>query len=225
MPDSPASDLTHPAHISFRTRFTGVFALTFDDGPNPRVTPAILLRLRELGLKATFFVVGERITRFPEGLAMALADGHALGSHFYHHLDWRGATVAQLHAELDLCQHTVDDVLGYHYPLRQVRPPYGHISDNLITVLRERQENLVLWQAGCDEKNVPDLSVDALCGMLRDHPELAGWEGILLMHDIHPQTVNLLAALVRLALERNLLPATTRQLLDAITAAGPASAR
>ena len=61
-------------------------SLTFDDGPDPRGTPAVLDALAQAGAHATFFVLGSRVTRHPELLARILAEGHAVGVHGYEHL-------------------------------------------------------------------------------------------------------------------------------------------
>jgi peptidoglycan-N-acetylglucosamine deacetylase len=63
---------------------TGV-ALTFDDGPDPLVTPALLKLLERHGARATFFVTGEKARRHPELVRSILAGGHSLGNHSFHH--------------------------------------------------------------------------------------------------------------------------------------------
>src|SRR5450759_3861218 len=60
-------------------------ALTFDDGPNPDATPRILDTLGELGVRATFFVLGRHAERWPELVHRTVADGHQLGNHGYFH--------------------------------------------------------------------------------------------------------------------------------------------
>ena len=60
--------------------------LTFDDGPIPESTPFILDTLREFGIKATFFVVGENAERYPELLKRIKEEGHSVGNHTYNHM-------------------------------------------------------------------------------------------------------------------------------------------
>lgn len=60
--------------------------LTFDDGPVPEVTPAVLDILKRYGVKATFFMVGDNVRRHPELLPMVVRDGHSVGNHTMHHL-------------------------------------------------------------------------------------------------------------------------------------------
>src|SRR4051812_3475218 len=63
-----------------------VLALTFDDGPDPRGTPAVLAALAEAAATATFFVLGERVERRPEMVEAVLAAGHEVEVHGYAHL-------------------------------------------------------------------------------------------------------------------------------------------
>jgi peptidoglycan/xylan/chitin deacetylase (PgdA/CDA1 family) len=60
--------------------------LTFDDGPIPESTPFILDTLREHGVKATFFVVGENVKRYPDLFRRIISEGHSIGNHTYNHM-------------------------------------------------------------------------------------------------------------------------------------------
>ncbi|MEN6413684.1 MAG: polysaccharide deacetylase family protein [Veillonellales bacterium] len=63
-----------------------VVYLTFDDGPDPQNTPEVLQILKDNGIKATFFVVGTQVEKFPDVLQMVYQDGHAIGNHSYNHI-------------------------------------------------------------------------------------------------------------------------------------------
>src|SRR5688500_12417880 len=64
--------------------------LTFDDGPVPGVTTEALSVIKEAGVKATFFCVGENVKRYPQVFQQILNDGHAVGNHTMHHVDgWK----------------------------------------------------------------------------------------------------------------------------------------
>ena len=60
-------------------------ALTFDDGPHPYKTDAVLDILARYGIRATFFVIGENVSYYPQPLKRAVALGHEIGNHTYHH--------------------------------------------------------------------------------------------------------------------------------------------
>ncbi len=108
----------------FRARGCGkTVYLTFDDGPVPEATPAVLDILRRHGVKATFFMVGDNVRKYPEMYRAVLADGHAVGNHTMHHL--QGIKVTTRRYLDDVAQ--ADALIGS----RLVRPPHG--------VLRIRQ--------------------------------------------------------------------------------------
>ena len=76
-------------------------ALTFDDGPDPVTTPVVLDRLDELGLRATFFCLGERADAHPELVGEVLRRGHQIGSHGYRHEHHLARTPRWVDADLD----------------------------------------------------------------------------------------------------------------------------
>ena len=76
-------------------------ALTFDDGPSPRCTPRLLDGLREMGAKATFFVVGCQAVKDPDIVQRIAAEGHQVGNHSYDHADLHSLTAAQAMADLE----------------------------------------------------------------------------------------------------------------------------
>ena len=73
-----------------------VVAITFDDGPHPEGTPAVLEILAAAGACATFFVIGEQVQRRPELVRRILAGGHGLALHGYQHRLQVRLTVAEL---------------------------------------------------------------------------------------------------------------------------------
>ena len=112
------------------TRDTGdpkYVALTFDDGPSPRCTPRLLDGLRELGAKATFFVVGCQAVKDPDIVQRIAAEGHQVGNHSYDHADLHSLTSAQAMADLEKNDALLRELLGEgEY---WVRPPYGLMTE------------------------------------------------------------------------------------------------
>lgn len=97
------------------TRDTGdpkYVALTFDDGPSPRCTPRLLDGLRELGAKATFFVVGCQAVKDPDIVQRIAAEGHQVGNHSYDHADLHSLTSAQAMADLEKNDALLRELLG-----------------------------------------------------------------------------------------------------------------
>lgn len=102
---------------------TGQVALTFDDGPDPQFTPALLDLLVDLDVPATFFLVGRRAERHPEVVARIRREGHVIASHSWSHPDPSGQTVAQLVREYGRGRRAVEAAAGA--PVRMFRPPMG----------------------------------------------------------------------------------------------------
>ena len=128
--------------VTWRAR-AGTVALTFDDGPHPRSTPALLDLLSEHRAVATFFVVGQLAARHPELIAEIAGRGHAIGNHTWSHLTLPRLGRARIAAELDRCQDAVAAVTGV--APRLVRPPYGRRDVRVYRVARERGLVPVMW--------------------------------------------------------------------------------
>ncbi|WP_313640963.1 polysaccharide deacetylase family protein, partial [Paenibacillus sp.] len=117
------------------------FALTFDDGPDPRFTPLLLDLLKKYDAKATFFVVGSNAERYPELIQRIHDEGHLIGIHNYvHKTNWlmRPATVRrQIQRTNDIIYNIIGE-RSTHY-----RPPWGIV--NLFDISKRRQVEIVLW--------------------------------------------------------------------------------
>lgn len=114
-------------------------ALTFDDGPHPRGTPAVLEVLREHGATATFFVVGEQVRRAGGLLDEIRAAGHALAIHGDRHRNQ--LRLAPWTVREDLARASA--AVGDHLPLH--RPPYGIYSPAGLAAARARGWAPLLW--------------------------------------------------------------------------------
>lgn len=105
--------------------FPGQVAVSFDDVPKPGFTEIALRRLKEAEVPATWFVVGRLAERHPDLVRAIVDHGHTLGNHTYDHPNLVTLSAKEIADQLDRTQDAVDKALGYHYPLRLVRPPYG----------------------------------------------------------------------------------------------------
>lgn len=117
------------------------FALTFDDGPDPRFTPLLLDLLKKYDAKATFFVVGSNAERYPDLIQRIHEEGHLIGIHNYvHKTNWlmRPATVRrQIQRTNDIIYNIIGERSTYY------RPPWGIV--NLFDISKRRQVEIVLW--------------------------------------------------------------------------------
>lgn len=175
----------------------GVVALTFDDGPFEGPTAAILAALRQSGVPATFFVVGERAERAPELLAQMLADGHAVAPHCHSesHPSHHDLSAAEIRADLE----RVLDVIARlgAPPPRFWRPPYGDIRDpETYDVAADVDLTLVTWTVEtCDWQDRPaDLMLTDLRRPGRPDGPLEH-DSVILMHD-KPEAAKLVPPLV-----------------------------
>lgn len=122
---------------------TGRVALTFDDGPHPRGTPAVLDALAAAGARATFFLVGEQVRRSPALAAEIVAAGHAVALHGdRHRLQLRVAPRA-LADDLDRGHATIAEATGV--APRCYRPPFGIFSPAGLAIVRRRGWAPLLW--------------------------------------------------------------------------------
>ncbi|MEU6485739.1 polysaccharide deacetylase family protein [Streptomyces sp. NPDC046887] len=123
----------------------GRVALTFDDGPDPESTPHFLSALDGLGVRATFFLLGERLARHPELGRRIAAEGHELAVHgWLHERPWRPRPVAD-RREVARTAALVAEAAG-RWPL-WYRPPYGILTGGRWAAARAARLRTVLWSA------------------------------------------------------------------------------
>jgi peptidoglycan-N-acetylglucosamine deacetylase len=182
-------------------------ALTFDDGPDPRWTPGVLAALRDAGVRATFFVLGECVRRHTDTVRATVADGHAVEVHADRHTSHADMTRDEGAADLDRVLETLDG-LGVR-PARW-RTPWGIEADWTRALAAERGLAVVGWTADTHDWR-GDAAADMLAAVL---PDLR-YGAIVLAHDgLGPgalrdgceETVALVAPLVAAARERGLEP-------------------
>jgi peptidoglycan-N-acetylglucosamine deacetylase len=118
-------------------------ALTFDDGPHPQGTPAILETLREAGALATFFLAGEQVVRRPALVAEIVAAGHRVELHCHRHRNQLRLGARQLLEDADRAQVAIEEAGGQ--AIADYRPPYGIFSAVGLRAVRRRGWRPVLW--------------------------------------------------------------------------------
>ncbi|MEI6819664.1 MAG: polysaccharide deacetylase family protein [Verrucomicrobiota bacterium] len=150
-----------------------VVALTFDDGPDPVTTPALLKILAAHGAKATFFMLGENAARYPEVVEAVRADGHAIGNHSWNHPSFPLISKSNLAHQIRRCSHSLqgNDLLLF-------RPPYGHQTALTQLMIRLMGYRVVTWNVVLPDWL--DHSGEQLANMAA-HQIRPG--SILLMHD------------------------------------------
>ena len=145
-----------------RTLPSNAIALTFDDGPDPVVTPRLLRVLESHAAPATFFMCGLAAQRHPDLVRAVLAAGHAIGAHSWDHRHkiLRGLPDAEWRRQIDDTHALLADLSGT--AVRWFRPPRGITDRHTWTKLRRQGVTTVLW------------SIDGWDCTLRDPGEVAG---------------------------------------------------
>jgi peptidoglycan/xylan/chitin deacetylase (PgdA/CDA1 family) len=127
----------------------GVVALTIDDGPHPLTTPLTLETLRREGVKATFFLVGEKVEQYPELTRMIARDGHEIGNHTYSHIGLSQLNPRGIWTQLRGCERVLQQAVGVTPTL--FRPPGGDCSELSLRVTSRLGYPTVLWTANAGD--------------------------------------------------------------------------
>jgi len=197
----------------------GAVALTYDDGPDPNVTPVLLRLLEKYAARATFFMCGEAAKRHPQLVREIVAAGHSVGGHTWDHrsIMRRGLSDVEWRHQIDDTHAVLSDLTNNN--VRWFRPPRGIIDKYTWTKLGRQGLTTILW------------SIDGADCTLRDPKEVAdrvlssfGAGDIALLHDANANflyatsrprygqlgnqesTVHATELILRSSRERNLIP-------------------
>ena len=174
----------------------GVVAFTFDDGPNPETTPAVIDALEKYNIPATFFIVTRRLVGKQGEKPRAILDrilkaGFLIGSHSVSHRNLKKATAKILDTEVDASIHTLapqaDRAIG------MFRPPYGAFGPAGKARLKKLGLTDVRWSVDTldwQAKNPEKLRKKVLAMILKQHG------GVVLMHDVRPITAKIVASVL-----------------------------
>ena len=161
-------------------------ALTFDDGPSAETTPVLLNTLRERDVPATFFMLGSRARNNPDIVKKVKEEGHEVASHTMYHQNLIRIPASAAAADIDEAKGILKSILGHDVSL--TRTPYGNVND---TVRGFVGTPIILW------------SVDTLDWKIKNTDSIVGITmsevsdgAIILMHDIHPTSVEAVPRLV-----------------------------
>ena len=177
----PASTPAAPAPAPAPTTGNKVIALTFDDGPGP-YTAHLLDVLDQYGAKATFFLIGSKVSSQANVVRNIQARGHQLGNHSWSHPELPKLPVDQIAGEIDRTNDAIKQATGVTPAI--LRPPYGAVNGAVLEQLRLRGMSSILWSV--DTRDWADRNSDIVCSRA-----VAGARpgAIILMHDIHQTSV------------------------------------
>jgi peptidoglycan-N-acetylglucosamine deacetylase len=118
-------------------------ALTFDDGPDSKYTPKILDILKKYKVKATFFVVGTQVEKYPAVFRRIIREGHEVGSHSFQHLKISELSPDKIKYQLGHNNEIIRKNGGR--PLMLFRPPYGAIDPASVETIAKLGYRIILW--------------------------------------------------------------------------------
>ncbi len=160
--------------------------LTFDDGPCPRTTPALLAMLEEAQVKASFFLIGSRARRYPHLVEAIHKAGHTIGNHSFNHLFLPLATTGFIEREINATNHEIAQVTGTE-PLF-FRPPFGMMDKRAHDCLSERGMKAIYWSCAPEDWERPGTH-----RIIRRVMWTAGTETLLVLHEgkkLEAQTIS-----------------------------------
>ena len=185
-------------------------ALSFDDGPHPRLTPVILKILEEYGIKATFFMVGENVGYYPAAARAVAEAGHEIGNHTFSHRKFGRLEEEELRREILSCEEAIASVSDS--PVRFIRPPEGQMSDTMRRVIGASDYRVILWDVDTrDWAHTPPAEIT------RHILDTVQAGDIILMHDFigyDSPTPEALRAVIPALLERGFHFVTVGELVE-----------
>ena len=184
-PTTAASPAGSPVKHSYNScNVDGPYiAMTFDDGPHETNTPRLLDMLKQRGLKATFYVVGQCVVEYPDIMKRIAAEGHEIGNHSWSHPALNSVGAESLRKQMDSTTAAIVKSTGIRPAT--MRPPYGATSARLNKLFDEQYGmKVILWSVDpLDWKNRNSATVASRI-IQGAHPG-----AIILAHDIHATTV------------------------------------
>lgn len=174
----------------------GEYHLSFDDGPTPGVTERVLEILDRYGVKATFFMLGEKAEMYPELVKKVRAAGHTIGNHTYSHLRGTHVSTRQYLADVERARHLLTPSEKGEY-VKLFRPPYGKMLPWQKWALLRRGYTIWLWDVLTYDYD-SRYSAEDIVGIVKRYAR----EGsIILLHDSEKSGERMLAALPKIVEE------------------------
>ncbi|WP_422659261.1 polysaccharide deacetylase family protein [Paenibacillus sp. EC2-1] len=182
-------------------------ALTFDDGPHPKVTPRVLKTLEKYNAKATFFMLGVQVEYYPKIAKKVSEAGHEIASHSESHPNLANMSLSEVRKQLTTASERIEGAIGRKPTL--FRPPYGAINDAVKKVTKDQNTPIILWSV--DSLDWKSRNAQAVKKEIANHIKPGS---IVLMHDIHPSTADALPEVLESLKKQGYQFVTVSQLLQ-----------
>ena len=178
-------------------------ALTFDDGPKPEKSKPLLAILDQYGVRATFFVVGQSVTDYPD-MVLRLADsGHELANHSFSHRRLTTLSKREIQNELDQTNTLIESIT--HQPVRFFRPPGGRYNATVLSEAKKRGLIMAMWDVNAGDYTphsdmitiqTKDQALMANTALITSILNQAQNGSIILFHNGGAQTTAILPAII-----------------------------
>lgn len=218
LPDQSSIDLTYqdlsgiirlPSQVNTDTIDPNkpMVALTFDDGPYSKVTDRLLDLLDQYNAKATFFVVGNRVSTYADSLKRAVDSGHEIGIHTWEHAYLTGLDEAGIMRQIDLTQQALQETAGYTSSV--IRPPGGKFNDFVSEVGAKHGYYFANWSV--DTEDWKSRNADSVYQQCMSQVRNGS---IILSHDLYPTTADAMERIIPELIEQGYQLVTVSELLS-----------
>lgn len=182
-----------------------MIALTFDDGPQPKVTNRILDILKQYNSRATFFVVGNRLNNFPDTLQRIVRENSEIGSHTYNHKSLSMLSKKVMKKEVTEVDKVLESIIGTKTAI--LRPPYGAVND---TVREGVNKPMIYWSVDTEDWKSRDTDkiVKHVMSNVKDGD-------VILFHDLYDTTAAAIEILVPKLVEQGYQIVTVSEMYEA----------
>lgn len=170
----------------------GTVSFTFDDGPDPEVTPKVLNVLREANVKAAFFVIGRNAEKHPKLLKQILDEGHVIGNHTYNHAYVFSKSAAE--KQVTEGQDAIKLITGKR--TKYFRPPFGVMTPEIAATIRKAKCSVIGWDLRSQDGRIR--TKEATINRVKAHLKRST---VLLFHDTNPTTPDALREIIHLCRE------------------------
>jgi len=185
-----------------------MIALTFDDGPHPVYVPRLLALLGKEKIRATFFLIGEQLKRYPSVARAIVEEGHEIGNHTLNHKDLRRVPESVAKSEIAGMQRLIEERLGLTPTL--YRPPYGSLTKTVKRICAREHLAIIMWDVDTNDWRRAATTKTIVQTVLDN----ASSGSIILFHATRAKTVEAVARLIPLLRERGYEFVTVSQLLE-----------
>lgn len=189
-----------------RVNVQGKVGISFDDGPHPGMTELYLQVLKKYDTRATFFILGQQVSIYPELAEKVIHQGSEIGSHSWRHSRLDQMELDEIVADLQSVAQQVYDTVGKEISL--LRPPYGRHSETVVAAARELNQQIIMWDV--DPRDWEDPAPEKIVASIMDQVKPGS---IIILHEGHQNTLLALPEIIQKLRERNLEPVPVSKLL------------